>query len=100
MKHLTPAQELLRTHLQELGVDTIPEYQFTPNRRWRFDLASETYRIGFEVNGHFRGRHGAGWSNDSEKFNTAQMHGWRVLVFTNREVLKGKALEFLREHLP
>lgn len=96
---LTKAQMLLRTHLQELGIATEAEYQFHPERKWRFDLASLEHRVGFECNGHFAGKHGAGWSNDAEKINTAQMMGWRVLVFTNRAVLSGEALQWLKENL-
>lgn len=96
---LTPAQELLRIHLLELGVHTTPEYQFHHGRKWRFDLASEGLRLAFECNGHFKGKHGTGWSNDAEKLNTAQMMGWRVLQFTNRQVLRGEAREFLKAWL-
>ena len=96
---MTEAQELLRIHLKELGVETVPEYRFHPERRWRFDLASLEHRIGFECNGHFAGKHGTGWSEESEKLNTAQMMGWRVLSFHNRDVLKGKAKAWLKEHL-
>ena len=91
---LTEAQRLLRIHLIELGIATTPEYRFC-DRLWRFDLASERHRLAFECNGHYRGRHGAGWSNDAAKLNEAQMLGWRVLVFTNHEVLTGKAKEWL-----
>ncbi len=96
---MTEAQELLRTHLSELGIETEAEYRFHPDRKWRFDLASEEHRLAFEVNGHFQGKHGAGWSNDAEKLNTAQVLGWRVFVFSNRDVLRGKALQWLKENL-
>jgi hypothetical protein len=96
---LTIAQVLLRRHLKELGIETKPEWRFYSKRKWRFDLYSEVHRIGFECNGHFAGKHGAGWSSDAEKLNTAQMMGIRVLVFSNRDVLRGKAKEFLEEWL-
>lgn len=98
-RELTPAQELLLTHLAELGIKTVPEYRFYAERLWRFDLASLEHRLGFECNGHFQGKHGKGWSSDAEKINTAQMLGWRVLVFSNREVLKGEAKAWLKEWL-
>ena len=75
------------------------EYRFDPERQFRFDLASVEHRIGFECNGHFQGKHGRGWSNDAEKLNLAQMQGWRVLVFSNRDVLCGNAKAFLAEWL-
>lgn len=95
----TPAQCLLAIHLKELGIDTLPEHQFHSERKWRFDLAAVKLRLAFECNGHYRGRHGAGWSSDAEKLNTAQMMGWRVLVFSNRDILTGKAKLFIQEHL-
>jgi very-short-patch-repair endonuclease len=96
---MTEAQILLQVHLRELGIETIPEYTFAPSRKFRFDLYSEKFRMGFECDGHFRGKHGAGWGNDYEKDRLAQMLGYRVMRFTNREVLSGKAKEFLAEWL-
>ena len=95
---MTEAQVLLAYHLKELGVlDVVFEHRFLADRKFRFDLYSDSLKMGFEVNGHFAGKHGSGWSNDAEKMNLAQLNGYRVLVFTNREVLKGKAKEFLAE---
>ena len=86
---------LLQVHLAELGIKTVPEYRFDPERQFRFDLCSLEHRIGFECNGHFQGKHGTGWSEESEKLNLAQMQGWRVLSFHNKDVLTGKAKEFV-----
>ena len=91
----TEAQLLLAQHLKELGIATVPEYRFDPERQFRFDLASLELRMGFECNGHFAGKHGKGWSEESEKMNLAQMQGWRVLSFHNRDVLTGKAKDFV-----
>jgi len=93
----TAAQLLLGVHLRELGIETVPEYAFALGRKFRFDLANRELRLAFECNGHFAGRHGSGWSNDAEKMNLAQMLGWRVLVFTNQQVLRGKAKAFVEE---
>jgi hypothetical protein len=95
----TEAQILLAVHLKELGIETVPEYRFDPERQWRFDLADLKRRIGFECNGHFGGKHGTGWSEEFEKLNTAQMLGWRVLSFHNKDVLKGRAKEFVKKWL-
>lgn len=95
---MTEAQELLAIHLKELGLKTQPEYRFC-QRRWSFDLACPEHRIAFECNGHFQGKHGAGWSNDAEKLNTAQALGWRVFVFHNRDVLTGKAKQWVADNL-
>jgi|SRR6266850_7003247 len=95
----TEAQILLAVHLAELGIKTVPEYRFDPERQFRFDLADLEHRIGFECNGHWQGKHGAGWSEGAEKINLAQMQGWKVLVFHNRDVLTGRAKQFIAEHL-
>ena len=94
---LTPAQELLRIHLKELGIETLPEYKFCDNRRWRFDLASED-RLAFEISGgNWTGGHRRGekQENEYDKINTAQAMGWRVFQFTNRQVLRGQARAWL-----
>ena len=102
MRLLTEAQTLLQIHLKELGVETIPEYQFDCDRKFRFDLASLEHRIGFEISGgNWTGGHRRGKAQEHEydKLNIAQMAGWRVMQWTNRQVLDGDALEFLRNHL-
>ena len=96
---MTEAQTLLQVHLVELGIKTVPEFRFDPERRFTFDLANEELMIGFEVNGHWQGHHGAGWSEGFEKFNLAQAQGWTVFVFHNHDVLNGKAKEFLAKYL-
>lgn len=97
-KH-TEAQLLLQMHLKELGLETELEFMFHSIRRWRFDLACLEHRIAFECNGHFQGKHGAGWSSDAEKINMAQVIGWRVFVFSNREVLNGQAKMWVKHNL-
>ena len=96
---MTESQQLLKIHLSELGIETVAEFQFCPDRRFRFDLANEELQIGFECNGHWQGRHGAAWSEGFEKFNLAQAQGWTVFVFHNRDVENGKAKEFLAKYL-
>lgn len=63
------------------GWDLVREHRFHPERRWRFDLAFPSQRLGVEVDG--RGRHQtvAGVRNDCEKLNEAVRLGWRVLRF-------------------
>ena len=56
---------------------------------WRFDLAVPEYRIAVEFEGGTfakgGGRHnrGMGAINDMVKYNTATVHGWRVLRYTH-----------------
>lgn len=66
--------------------ELIPEYKFHPKRKWRFDYALPEYMIAIEIEGgvwnngaHVRGRH---YISDMEKYNQAQILGWRVLRYT------------------
>lgn len=72
--------------LQLGGPPLKPEYRFHPERRWRFDLASPIAKVAIELEGGVwsGGRHtrGIGFSGDCEKYNTAQLMGWRVFRFT------------------
>jgi very-short-patch-repair endonuclease len=98
---LTPAQELLRIHLNELGQGCDYEVRFC-DRKWRFDIALPLHRLAIEISGgNWTGGHrrGQAQENEYEKLNLAQMMGWRVLQFTNRQVLTGQAKEFLRTWL-
>jgi hypothetical protein len=97
---VTEAQTLLMVHLRELGLKPFSEVVVTQSRRFRFDVAVLAPHFwGFECNGHFKGKHGAGWSNDAEKINLAQAKGWKVFVFANKDVLSGKAKAWIQEHL-
>lgn len=99
---MTPAR-LLVQHLAELGLNATCEVRFHHERRWRFDVACESERIGFEIEGGawIRGRHtrGKGFIADLEKYNTATAQGWRIFRFTPDQVLKGEAKEFISQHL-
>jgi very-short-patch-repair endonuclease len=97
----TEAQILLGIHLAELKFFASAEFQFC-ERSWRFDWANRDRKIAFECNGgKWSGghRHGAAIEDENEKINTAQMMGWKVLQFTNQEILTGRAKEFLRPWL-
>ena len=99
---LTPAQILLAVHLAELKIATLPEFTFSPLRRFRFDLANKMRQIGFEISGgEFSGGHRRGKAirSDYEKLNLAQAFGWRVFTFTNQQVLTGEAQEFVRRYI-
>lgn len=62
------------------------EYQFAPDRKWRFDFAYPFAKVAIEIEGvtHKSGRHQrpAGYAADCEKYNAAVVNGWRVLRFT------------------
>lgn len=73
------------------GWDLVREYQFDPERRWRFDFAFPSQRLAVEVDGA-RHRTHRGQSSDCEKGNAAVLAGWRVLHFVSGE--KRKAAEW------
>lgn len=72
--------------LHDLGVRYVKEYQFCVGRKFRFDFAIPGMKIGIEYEGTMseKSRHTnvVGYSNDCEKYNVAQIEGWKVLRYT------------------
>ena len=70
----------------------VREHVFCPGRRFRFDFAWIEQKIAVECEGGVwsRGRHtrGQGFTADTEKYNLAVLHGWRVLRYTPQTVDK------------
>ena len=91
------AEDLLAIHLGELRLRFDRQVPVCAERKWRLDFTLPEQGIAIEVDGHFKGRHGAGWGADNEKRNTATMRGWRVLTFSTQDVARGTAKEFLRQ---
>ena len=64
----------------------VPEYEFAPGRKWRFDWAFPDRKIAVEVEGGNwgNGRHtrGKGYEDDCEKYNAAVAAGWSLFRFT------------------
>ena len=99
---LTVAQILLGKHLKELGLEPEFEWRICDCHKWRFDVVCLDQRIGIEANGgKWSGGHrrGKAIEDENDKLNTATLGGWRVLQFTNEQILSGRAKEFLKEHL-
>jgi very-short-patch-repair endonuclease len=100
---VTEAQILLGEHLKELKLGKVEyEYQFCEDRQWRADIAIRDARLLFECDGGlFRGGHkrGRAMETDYERGNRAQVEGWRLFRFSNRQVLTGEALAWLKEWL-
>jgi very-short-patch-repair endonuclease len=76
------------------------EFRFYNERRWRFDLAWPELKLAAEIEGgiYTGGRHTSikGFTNDCDKYNTAQLLGWRVFRFPTAQVINGKAYNVLR----
>lgn len=77
------------------------ELRFHPTRKWRFDWASERYRIAVEQDGGLwvQGRHSraAGRLGDYEKDRAAMLLGWRVGRFSPVEIRDGTAAAWVRD---
>lgn len=78
----------------------VVEYRFDLIRKWRFDFAWPEFKTAVEQEGgtFVNGRHNRprGYSSDCEKYNCAQMLGWRVFRFTADMIADGRALECLQ----
>ena len=74
--------------------DLTTEFQFHPERKWRFDYALPDHKIAIEIHGGTRkqGRHvrPEGFANDREKMNAAQALGWFVLEITDVHIAEGR----------
>lgn len=66
--------------------DYVEEFKFHPERNFRFDWAFPDQKIALEYEGLMaeKSRHTtiSGYSNDCEKYNQAQILGWKVLRYT------------------
>lgn len=64
----------------------VKEFKFLTDRKFRFDYALPHRKIAIEYEGinSGRSRHTSvtGYSKDTEKYNLATIHGWRVLRYT------------------
>lgn len=73
----------------------VREHRFHPTRRWRFDFAWPDEKVALEVEGgtYVRGRHSraAGFAQDCEKLNEAQILGWVVIRADRYQVKSGEA---------
>lgn len=74
------------------------EYQFLPDRKFRFDFAWPGPRVAVEMEGGIwiRGGHtrGGGYRKNCEKYNLAAINGWRVLRYTVND-LREKPVQVL-----
>ena len=83
------------------------EYRFDPLRRWRFDFAWPTHRVGvpiaLEIDGGAwtQGRHtrGGGFIADMEKMNEAQLQSWIVLRCAPQQIENGAVFDLLKRAL-
>jgi hypothetical protein len=81
------------------------EFRFSGDRLWRFDYAWREEKLAVEIEGGISrwkpGRHtrAIGYQCDLDKYNTAVLMGWRLLRFSTRDILEGRAIDFVRAAL-
>lgn len=72
--------------LKSRNINYVREHSFHPTRKWRFDAAIPNLMLAIEYEGLFakKSRHTtvSGFTGDTEKYNQAQVLGWRVLRYT------------------
>lgn len=76
------------------GPEYVKEFQFSKERKWRFDACWKDVMVALEIDG---GGHKMFWSkyrNDIEKQNAAHFLGWQVFRITTDMVRKDD-VEFL-----
>ena len=63
------------------------EYQFDPERKWRFDTAFPKVKVAVEIDGTL-GRHStpSGEAKDNEKLNRALELGWKVFRYNSAQL--------------
>lgn len=71
--------------IKSAGFEYEKEYKFLQDRKFRFDYALPAHKVGIEYEGiSGKSRHTSitGYTNDCEKYNLAQIAGWKVLRYT------------------
>lgn len=76
----------LREFTKGKGLILSREYMFDEERDWRFDWCILSLKVAVEYEGIIssKSRHTTitGFTGDTEKYNSAQQQGWKVLRFT------------------
>ena len=76
----------MKQWLTIMGIPFTSELVFSKKRKFRFDIALEEHKIAFEYEGVYSkiSRHTTmkGYAGDIDKYNLAQIEGWRVFRYT------------------
>ena len=84
--------------LRSEGIEFETEYRFHPTRKWRFDFVVDK-RVAIEVEGGLfsRGRHtrGKGYIGDMQKYNAAQIGGWKILRYGTGQINNNVIIDIL-----
>ena len=80
------ADLILQSMLNKMNIKFTTEYRFYKKRRWRADYYLPDYMTLIEIEGGVwvKGRHTRpyGYENDCEKYNKAQLLGYKLIRFT------------------
>lgn len=72
--------------LKNSGLNFVPEFEFSPDRKFRFDWALPDLMVAVEYEGIFSEKSGhttlSGYKKDVEKYNQATILGWKILRYT------------------
>ena len=69
------------------GSDIVTEYEFSDDRKWRFDYAFPELKVAVEIDGFGFGHQAQqGQAQDNEKINAAIELGWVVLRYNSRNL--------------
>lgn len=94
---MSPGEAQFSLHCRAYGLAPESEWEFTKNRKWRFDFVFPDAMVAVEIEGGTRmgGRHSRhdGYEKDAEKYNEAAILGWKVLRFTTEMVKRGTAID-------
>lgn len=79
------------------------EAYFHPERNWRVDFLIEDHKIIIEIEGGIwmKGSHVRmhGYQDDCNKYNAAQVLGYKVFRFTSDDILEDRAVPFIWNYL-
>ena len=97
-QELSVGEETFALQLRALKLFCVRQYKFCAPRDWLFDFADPPSRVVLDVQGGvwIRGAHarGVGITNDCEKYSTATVMGYKVLLATTGQVLSGDAMRW------
>lgn len=99
MKALSKGEEAFALHCRVEELEPVREFQFHPERKWRFDFAFPERKLAIEIEGIGRHQTISGFTKDAEKYNAAAKLGWKVMRYTTAMVMRADAINDVLEML-
>lgn len=95
---------VVRAFFSECGLpDPIAEFQFLPDRKFRFDFCWPNKKVALEVQGGLwsGGAHvrGAALLKEYEKYNMACVLGWRILFVVPQDLCLLETVNLIKQSL-